>query len=159
MVDPAFGANLREAIQAKQQESFERSSVKLTLKHLGASNMQIRMLEAQHGEYFGWQWFNDLGVVPAEVTSLRVFSYNFWQMYFKEGTGELVAALRSLGLFDGADRAVIFQVQGCGRQVATNLQLDTSTDTFLNVNTRHGTFRVQPLETFFPRWADPDIWR
>ncbi len=71
-VAAAFGAQSDD----DKKESFERSTLKLVLRKIGATAGQVRGWECELEEAFGWNWFNDQGWLNWMLLSDRIFSYD-----------------------------------------------------------------------------------
>lgn len=59
-----------------KKESFERSTLKLVLRNLGASAGRIKGWECELGPAFDWNWFNGQGWMHCQLVSDRIFSYD-----------------------------------------------------------------------------------
>lgn len=135
-------------------ENFERSTLKLVLGQLGKTAGEIRGLEADLGTGFGWDWFNQEGLVRGRIGSAREFRFNFFELLTKPTGHPIVEAFAD---FKGASLdpcCLVFHVYDHGRWVATNLT--TTDETSIHIVAVRGTlkFNVLPFAKFFAtRWG------
>jgi len=117
-----------EERQLLKQDSFELSTMKAVLKQLGWGTKRIAAAERDAGDgNFNWEWFNNQELFPLELTSKRIFSYNFAEVFTAPHKSEAArvyfAAFDNwiaVKRFDLERFAMIFKVHGGGRVLLTN---------------------------------------
>jgi hypothetical protein len=115
-----------EERQIRRQDEFQVSTLKQVLKQLGWDAKRIRKAQWDAGDEFGWEWFNAQELIPVDLTSKRVFSYNFADLFTAPHKSE--AAGIYFDSFDTWIKApqdskwfgMIFKVHRGGRVLLTN---------------------------------------
>jgi hypothetical protein len=139
-------------LETHKLTNFEESSVGAVLKQLGWSAGQVAHQKHELQEGFGWDWFNDEGLVTARVGSTREFRFNFFDLLRKPVSHPITEAFLNFRGTSTEPCCLIFYVYGQGRWVATNLT--TLEDCSLHVSTSQAIFNVLPFEKFFSnRWG------
>jgi hypothetical protein len=146
----------RKEVEAEKLTNFETSSLAAVLKQLGWTPGQVAGQQRDLETGFGWDWFNDLGLVGARVGSTREFRFNFEELVTKPNQHPITHAFREFRDTQDDPKApccLIFHVYQHGRWVATNLT--TSQDPSIHVVTPDVTFNVLTFQQFFARrWKE-----
>jgi hypothetical protein len=142
-----------EERQIKRQDDFQASTLKAVLKQLSWTPKQIAVAQREAGEDMGWEWFNAQDLIPVEVTSKRIFSYNFAEVFTAPHKSQAAQVY-----FDAYDTwaktprtearwfAMIFKVHGGGRVLFTDYTAIAGTLPRFLLPIRKG--RVHSLMTF-----------
>ncbi len=120
--------NSFEERQLAKQDSFELSTMKAVLKQLGWETRRIAAAEREAGDgNFTWEWLNNQELIPIELLSKRIFSYNFAEIFAaphkSKAAGVYFAefdAWMRIGHTENERFAMIFKVHGGGRVLLTN---------------------------------------
>jgi hypothetical protein len=145
-------AQWREEHDEERKMNFEDSSVSALLKQIGWTGAQIQCEKRERETGFGWDWFNDLGLINVRCGSTREFRFDFFQLLRKPNEHPITQAFAEFICDSDEPACLIFYVYNQGRWVATNLQ--TTDDCSLHVVAPNMTFNVIMFEKFFVnRWG------
>ncbi len=143
--------DIRSAFSAKSDDEkmldFERSTLALILRQLGASSPLVRKLQKDLGPGFNCEWFNSHAWIT-RVEVIRCFSYNFEQIFTRPSKSPIVQSW--IDLFqdgDSGELCMVFKAHGLGRMVATNL--NQSERTHVHVALRDHRINITPFSSFF----------
>ena len=81
-MDPQeFAAAFSSKTNDEKKEDFERSTLSLVLKQLGASIAQVRGWENELGPEYSMEWFNRQCWLSPHLYTERCFNFNFEQLF------------------------------------------------------------------------------
>lgn len=131
--------------------AFEQSSLGYILRQIGYTARQVKGLQRDLGEGFGFDWFNTEGLIYAHVESVRIFDFNFEDILFKAENHPISRHMKTVfssGEISPDDAfCLVFKAYGLGRMVATTLDVDDYTH--IHVKLSDYSYSITPFTGFF----------
>lgn len=143
--------DLRSAFGARSEDQkaleFEKSTLALILRQLGATAPYVRKMQSDLGPSFNCEWFNSHGWIP-RVEVIRCFRYNFEEIYKKPSKSFIVKRwIELMQEGETSELNMVFKVHSLGRMVATDLDLYDRTH--VHVALRDHRINITPFSSFF----------
>jgi len=126
--------------EAQKQHRWEVRNLKSALLALGIESSQIKHMEYDLKEEFGWAWFNNQGYLPVRVSSNRILRFNFEALFFaKKNDPVLLAWLNAKDADPDIACGLIFRCYGFGGK--------NEPETFIITDYRLVDFEVRSIAT------------
>jgi hypothetical protein len=150
-----FGAKSDE----EKIADFQRSTLDKFLRALGWTKEAVIHARRDYGEAgWGFEWFNQQGILPFSVTATRVFNFDLAMAFDAPTKSALLAAYREQrGLFPAEDEfAMIFKVHGMPSTLFVATSKDLSAVTHIHVSVSNQIISIATMKDFLSTVRDPN---
>jgi hypothetical protein len=150
-----FGAKSDE----EKIADFQRSTLDKFLRGLGWTKEAVIQARRDYGEAgWGFDWFNQQGILPFSVTATRVFNFDLAMAFDAPTKSALLAAYREQrDLFPAEDEfAMIFKVHGMPSTLFVATSKDLSAVTHIHVSVFNQIVSIATMKDFLSTVRDPN---